>query len=100
MPHTPAQIVAADRILNPGWYDDDACHCIECSAGHERELAQTSAALLAAESALSVENAQLREALGAILRDVAPFHPSWPIWDQTLALIGKLPPPPPAKGET
>jgi hypothetical protein len=46
---TEAEIEAADRALDRAWWYEDACHCVQCTAEHEEELKQTTAALTAAE---------------------------------------------------
>lgn len=33
------------------------------------------------------ENDRLRQALGAVLREVTPYHPSWRIWDRIRAAL-------------
>jgi len=49
MSPTQAEIEAADKILHPSWYEDDACRCAQCAVEHEDDLKQTKAALEAAE---------------------------------------------------
>lgn len=42
---TEEMIERADKVLHPGWYEEDACHCVQCAEEHNEELSQTRAAL-------------------------------------------------------